>query len=95
MQTFEVNELLPTGVPRTMIPSFETGNVTSEETNTLGESNSHFLSWISNPIGEKEYLSSLDVDTTASVSPKTKTSSKYAQQVTFGLPSVTLTMCAE
>ena len=72
MQAFEVNHLLPTGVPRTMIPSFETGNVTSEETDAVGESNSHFVSWISNPIGEKEDLRSFDADTTASIGPRQK-----------------------
>ena len=73
VQTFEVNELLPTAIPRTMIPSFETGNVTSEEDDAVGESNSHLSSWISNPIGEKEDLRSFDADTTASIGPKTKT----------------------
>ena len=68
-----------------MIPSFETGNLTSEETDAVGESHSHFVSWISNPLGEKEDLRSFDNDTTGLIGPKTKTSSKYAKQVTFGL----------
>ena len=71
-------EELPTGMPKTIVPSFVTWNGQCLVLSGSGVNSSHFLSHIDKPRGGRDDFRCKVALTVASGSPSRKISSRYA-----------------